>query len=219
MSENAFEEFKALMNEAGVTQEVKESVSQDIYGTLGKLVEEKQLIEADIEALESQLKNKQDLLKEYDQIKIPNLIESAGLQEITTKNGYKVTVKQEYRGNVSEENQAYVLDWFIKSGGADTVKNKFEVPVSINDTQTIKLLEQIFNKSGVAYVRKLGIPWNTLAAVIRELDGTGQLQDNEFFEEVRKANPTMPSDLTLEKALGVYKYKTTKVTKPKAKKK
>ena len=29
----------------------------------------------------------------------------------------------------------------------------------------------------------------------------------------------MPSDLTLEKALGVYKYKTTKVTKPKAKKK
>ena len=63
MSENAFEEFKALMNEAGVTQEVEESVSQDIYGTLGKLVEEKQLIEADIEALESQLKNKQDLLK------------------------------------------------------------------------------------------------------------------------------------------------------------
>lgn len=219
MSENAFEEFKALMNEAGVTQEVEESVSQDIYGTLGKLVEEKQLIEADIEALESQLKDKQDLLKEYDQIKIPSLIESAGLQEITTKNGYKVTVKQEYRGNVSEENQDYVLDWFIRSGGADTVKNKFEVPVSINDKQTMDLLVQIFNKAGVAYVRKLGIPWNTLAAVICELDGTGQLQDNEYFEDVRKAHPTMPSDLTLEKALGVYKYKTTKVTKPKAKKK
>ena len=106
MSENAFEEFKALMNEAGVTQEVEESVSQDIYGTLGKLVEEKQLIEADIEALESQLKDKQDLLKEYDQMKIPNWSESAGLREITTEDGDKVTVKQEYRGNVSEENQA-----------------------------------------------------------------------------------------------------------------
>jgi hypothetical protein len=214
---DAFDEFKALMNDAGVTQADEGLAPQDILGALGKLVEEKQELEAKIAITEAQLEEQQKQLKEYDQVKIPNLIESAGLQEITTKNGYKVTVKQEYRGNVSEENQAYVLDWFIKSGGADTVKNKFEVPVSINDTKTMDLLVQIFNKAGIAYTRKLGIPWNTLAAVIRELDGTGQLENNEFFEEVRKANPVMPSDLTLEKALGVYKYKTTKVTKPKKK--
>ena len=214
---DAFDEFKALMNDAGVTQADEGLAPQDILGALGKLVEEKQELEAKIAATEAQLEEQQKQLKEYDQVKIPNLIESAGLQEITTKNGYKVTVKQEYRGNISEANQDYVLDWFIKSGGADTVKNKFEVPVSINDKETMDLLVQIFNKAGINYVRKLGIPWNTLAAVIRELDGTGQLTNNEFFEQVRKDNPTMPSDLTLEQALGVYKYKTTKVTKPKKK--
>jgi hypothetical protein len=218
MADNAFDEFKALMDDAGVAQDVEEVAAQDILGALGKLVEEKQKIETDIALLTAQLEEKQKELKDYDQNKIPNLIESAGLQEITTKNGYKVSVKQEYRGNISEENQEYALDWFIKSGGADTVKNKFEVPVSINDKKTIDLLEQIFNRAGVSYVRKLGIPWNTLAAVIRELDGTGQLENNEFFEQVRKSNPTMPNDLTLEKVLGVYKYKTTKVQKPKAKK-
>lgn len=214
---DAFDEFKALMDDAGVTQADEGLAPQDILGALGKLVEEKQELEAKIAATEAQLEEQQKQLKEYDQVKIPNLIESAGLQEITTKNGYKVTVKQEYRGNISEANQEYVLDWFIKSGGADTVKNKFEVPVSINDKETMDLLVQIFNKAGINYVRKLGIPWNTLAAVIRELDGTGQLANNEFFEQVRKDNPTMPSDLTLEQALGVYKYKTTKVTKPKKK--
>ena len=214
---DAFDEFKALMNDAGVTQADEGLAPQDILGALGKLVEEKQELEAKIAITEAQLEEQQKQLKEYDQVKIPNLIESAGLQEITTKNGYKVTVKQEYRGNISEANQDYVLDWFIKSGGADTVKNKFEVPVSINDKETMDLLVQIFNKAGINYVRKLGIPWNTLAAVIRELDGTGQLTNNEFFEQVRKDNPTMPSDLTLEQALGVYKYKTTKVTKPKKK--
>lgn len=218
MADNAFDEFKALMDDAGVAQDVEEVAAQDILGALGKLVEEKQALEAKIAQMQTDLEEEQKRLKEYDQIKIPNLIESAGLQEITTKNGYKVSVKQEYRGNISEENQEYALDWFIKSGGADTVKNKFEVPVSINDKKTIDLLEQIFNRAGVSYVRKLGIPWNTLAAVIRELDGTGQLENNEFFEQVRKSNPTMPNDLTLEKVLGVYKYKTTKVQKPKAKK-
>lgn len=216
---DAFEEFKAELDSAGMSQSDLVVEDQDILGKLGQLVEEKQLIEADIEALESQLKDKQDLLKDYDQNKIPALIEAAGLQEVTTKAGYKVSIKQEYRGNISEDNAEYALDWFIKSGGADTVKNKFEVPVSINDKETMALLEQIFNKAGVAYTRKLGIPWNTLAAVIRELDGTGQLENNEFFEQVRKSNPTMPSDLTLEKVLGVYKYKTTKIQKPKAKKK
>jgi len=218
MADNAFDEFKALMDDAGVAQDVEEVAAQDILGALGKLVEEKQALEAKIAQMQTDLEEEQKRLKEYDQIKIPNLIESAGLQEITTKNGYKVSIKQEYRGNISEENQEYALDWFIKSGGADTVKNKFEVPVSINDKTTIDLLEQIFNRAGVSYVRKLGIPWNTLAAVIRELDGTGQLENNEFFEQVRKSNPTMPNDLTLEKVLGVYKYKTTKVQKPKAKK-
>lgn len=218
MADNAFDEFKALMDDAGVAQDVEEVAAQDILGALGKLVEEKQALEAKITQMQTDLEEEQKRLKEYDQVKIPNLIESAGLQEITTKNGYKVSIKQEYRGNISEENQEYALDWFIKSGGADTVKNKFEVPVSINDKKTIDLLEQIFNRAGVSYVRKLGIPWNTLAAVIRELDGTGQLENNEFFEQVRKSNPTMPNDLTLEKVLGVYKYKTTKVQKPKAKK-
>lgn len=218
MADNAFDEFKALMDDAGVAQDVEEVAAQDILGALGKLVEEKQALEAKIAQMQTDLEEEQKRLKEYDQIKIPNLIESAGLQEITTKNGYKVSIKQEYRGNISEENQEYALDWFIKSGGADTVKNKFEVPVSINDKKIIDLLEQIFNRAGVSYVRKLGIPWNTLAAVIRELDGTGQLENNEFFEQVRKSNPTMPNDLTLEKVLGVYKYKTTKVQKPKAKK-
>lgn len=216
---DVFEEFKAELDSAGMSQDDLIVADQDILGKLGTLVEEKQALEAKIAQMQTDLEEEQKKLKEYDQVKIPNLIEAAGLQEITTKNGYKISIKQEYRGNISEENSDYALDWFIKSGGADTVKNKFEVPVSINDKKTMTLLEQIFEKAGVSYVRKLGIPWNTLAAVIRELDGTNQLENNEFFEQVRKDNPTMPSDLTLEKVLGVYKYKTTKVQKPKAKKK
>lgn len=216
---DVFEEFKAELDSAGMSQDDLTVADQDILGKLGTLVEEKQALEAKIAQMQTDLEEEERKLKEYDQVKIPNLIEAAGLQEITTKNGYKVSIKQEYRGNISEENSNYALDWFIKSGGADTVKNKFEVPVSINDKKTMALLEQIFEKAGVPYVRKLGIPWNTLAAVIRELDGTGQLENNEFFEQVRKDNPTMPSDLTLEKVLGVYKYKTTKVQKPKPKRK
>lgn len=218
MSDNVFDEFRAELEEAGITQEDVNSADHDIMGKLGDLVDTKFQLESQIAEKEAELKELQDKLKEYDQIKIPELIEAAGLAEITTKDGYKVTVKQEYRGNISEANSAYVLDWFIKSGGADTVKSKFEVPVSINDKETMSLLEDIFNRTGVGYSKKINIAWNTLAGVIKELDTTNNLDNNKYFEELKKEH-NLPDDMTLSKLLGVYKYKNTKVAKPKAKKK
>lgn len=215
--DNLFEDFKSSLEEAGVSELVAEAPDQDIIGKLGELVDKKFTLEAEIAQLEENLKAKQEELKSYDQVKIPELVEAAGLSEVTTKNGFKLKIATEYRGNISEANNEYVLEWFIRSGGADTVKSKFEVPVSINDKKTAKLLEDIFAKCGVSYSKKIGIAWNTLAGVIKELDTTGMLADNKYFEDVRKAHPLMPGDLTLEKALGVYKYKTTKVQKPKKK--
>lgn len=216
MSDNAFEEFKASLEEAGITQEDTQVADQDILGKLGELVDKKFALEQAISIKEGELKELQDSLKEYDQVKIPELIEAAGLAEVTTKHGYKVTIKQEYRGNISEANSEYVLDWFIRSGGADTVKSKFEVPVSINDKKTMELLEGIFRKCDVDFSKKINIAWNTLAGVIKELDTTNKLDNNEYFEALKKQHQ-LPEDMTLSKLLGVYKYKTTKVTKPKAK--
>lgn len=216
--DNTFEDFKSSLEDAGVSELVSDVADQDIVGKLGQLVEEKFQLEQEIDALEKELATKQEQLTNYDRIKIPELLDAAGLAEITTKNGYKVSAKTEYRGNISEANSEYVLEWFIRSGGADTVKSKFEVPVSINDKKTAQLLEGIFKKCGVDFSKKIGIAWNTLAGVIKELDVSNTLKDNKYFEDVRKAHPLMPSDLTLEKALGMYKYRTTKVQKPKTKK-
>ena len=211
-----FEEFKTGLNEAGVSEELLQNADIDLLGKLGETVEEKISLEAEIAELKSQLIDKEKLLKEYDQIKIPQLVEAAGLSEVTTKNGFKVTIKNEYRGNISEANSTVALDWFIKSGGADTIKNNYVIPVSIADKAIAKSLEDILSKVGLGYSRKLGIAWNTLAGVIKELDTTGKLENNDQFEALKKEQG-LPEDLTLSQVLGVYKYKTTKIQKPKKK--
>lgn len=211
-----FEEFKTGLDEAGVSEEVLQNADIDLLGKLGETVDEKISLEAEIAELKSQLIDKEKLLKEYDQIKIPQLVEAAGLSEVTTKSGFKVTIKNEYRGNISEANSTIALDWFIKSGGADTIKNNYVIPVSIADKTIAKSLEDILSKVGLDYSRKLGIAWNTLAGVIKELDTTGKLENNDQFEALKKEHG-LPEDLTLSQVLGVYKYKTTKIQKPKKK--
>lgn len=214
---NVFEEFKNGLDEAGITEETLQNQNVDIIGKVGEEIEAKFKLEEEIAVLQGQLAEKEKLLKEYDQIKIPQLLEAAGLAEVTTKNGFKVTTKNEYRGNISEANSEVALDWFIKSGGADTVKNSYIIPVSINDKAVAEKLEAILDRAGLGYSRKLNIPWNTLAGVIKELDVTNNLDNNKYFEDLKK-DKGLPSDLTLSKVLGVYKYKTTKVQKPKNKK-
>lgn len=213
---DAFEEFKTTLESAGVTEDLVQDTSADIVGKLGEVVEEKFILENKIAELKEELESKEKLLKEYDQVKIPQLVEAAGLSEITTKNGFKITIKTEYRGSISEANSNLALDWFIKSGGADTIKNNYVVPVSIADKEIAESLEAILGRVGLDYSRKLGIAWNTLAGVIKELDTTGRLEHNDQFEALKKER-NLPTDLTLSQVLGVYKYKTTKVQKPRKK--
>lgn len=214
---DVFEDFKSGLEEAGITENIQIE-DTDIMGKLGQLIDKKFELEKEIEDLNTKLENKTKELQDYDRIKIPELIEAAGLAEVTTKDGFKITVKQEYRGNISEQNSALALDWFIKSGGADTVKNTYVVPISINDKEVAKKFEEILGKVGLDYSRKINIAWNTLAGVIKDLDVTGNLTDNIFFEQLKEEKNLDPN-LTLENVLGVFKYKTTKVQKPKAKKK
>lgn len=216
--QNVFDEFKSGLEEAGIDQDNMQVACADIVGKLGEVIDQKFELEAEIAELTAKLEDKQNLLKEYDRIKIPQLVEAAGLSEVTTKSGYKITIKDEYRGSISEENSEIALDWFISSGGADTVKNNYIIPVSIKDKEIAKQLEAILNKVGLDYSRKIGIAWNTLAGVIKELDTTGNLENNSYFESL-KASKKLDPNLTLSKVLGAYHYKTTKVQKPKAKKK
>lgn len=211
-----FEEFKNGLADAGVTEDLMQTADNDLIGKLGDEIEKKFALEAEIAELKETLENKEKLLKEYNQVKIPQLVEAAGLAEVTTKNGFKITIKDEYRGNISEANSELALEWFIRSGGADTIKNNYIIPISIVDKKIAKTLEDILKKAGLDYSRKLGIAWNTLAGVIKELDVSGNLENNEYFEALKK-DKGLSSDLTLSQILGAYKYKTTKVQKPKKK--
>lgn len=211
-----FEEFKNGLADAGITEDLMQTADNDLIGKLGDEIEKKFALEAEIAELKETLENKEKLLKEYNQVKIPQLVEAAGLAEVTTKNGFKITIKDEYRGNISEANSELALEWFIRSGGADTIKNNYIIPISIVDKKIAKTLEDILKKAGLDYSRKLGIAWNTLAGVIKELDVSGNLENNEYFEALKK-DKGLSSDLTLSRILGAYKYKTTKVQKPKKK--
>lgn len=213
---DVFEDFKSALEDVGISEEELQKPDTDILGKLGEVIETKFKIEAKIASIEADLESHQKLLKECDSLTIPRLLEAAGLSEVKTAAGYKVKVEDVYRGNISEDNSSIALEWFIKSGGADTIKNNYIVPVSIADKEVAAVLENILSKADLDYSRKLGIAWNTLAGVIKELDTTGKLKDNEAFEKLREEKG-LPEDLTLERVLGVYKYKTTKVQKPKIK--
>ena len=210
----AFQMFQEALSETGLKAQPEASV--DILGKLGELVNSKFELEETIAKKEAEVKALKDELAEYNTVKIPELLEAAGLSEITTKDGYKVKTELKYRGSISEADKDKALEWFIASGGADTIKNSYIIPISIADKDVAKNLEQLLTKVGLSYSNELKIAWNTLAGVIKDLDVNGSLENNQVFEKLRKEN-NWPEDLTLSKVLGVYKTKDTKVVKKKSK--
>lgn len=206
-----FEEFQEALSESSI-QEISLTPDKAILGKLGELVNQKFEVEKRIKDLEAELKEQKNLANKYDSEDIPKLLEAAGLSEITTNTGYRIKVANKYRGNISEANAELALQWFIKSGGADTIKNNYVIPVSIADKQVAANLEALLSKVGLDYSHKLNVAWNTLAGVIEELDTKGELQNNKIFNELKR-ELDISEDITLDKVLGAYKTKTTKVQK------
>lgn len=96
------------------------------------------------EELEEDLKKVNIQISKLEEETIPQMMLNAGLEEITTDDGKKVTLKRDYFPHVSEANKETFFQWLRENDLEAIIKTEFKSSLSKGDQEnTDRILELI----------------------------------------------------------------------------
>jgi hypothetical protein len=147
-------------------------VEQDRLAVLHNSLEEALGLQAAIAQMEADLKAFTDQYNYICQSRIPDLMTSMSMPEVTFK-GWKVQVKEFISGNLPKkeedpEGHARGIDWIVNAGGGGIIKT--EVAVQFGRSQHNEALDLAakLNEQGFPAVCDSGVHVQTLWAFARE---------------------------------------------------
>lgn len=73
---------------------------------------------------------------------LPDLMDAAGQVEITTLDGYKVTVKENVRANIKVADQPRAFGWLVKNGHERLIQRQFTFKFANNQDKAAVAFEQ-----------------------------------------------------------------------------
>lgn len=105
---------------------------------------------------------------------IPDLLNDAGVSEVTTESGYKVKLQEFYSFKKNE----YAIPWLFQHGLGDIVKNEIQVGTGAVPDEVLDALDH----AGVDYTVKQEVHPMTLKSALCEYIEKGGVIPSEAFE-------------------------------------
>ena len=146
---------------------------------------------------EDEIKKLKDREYQLENEVIPSFFETAGVSAISLMDGSKVSIKDQTRANITQENQEFCFGWLKQNGLDDIIKNDVVLTFGRGqDSDATNLIGELQDR-GLYPSNKKSVPWNTLAKTVEEMMGKG----------------SMPSDVQAK--FGVYTQKKVKIDRKK----
>ncbi len=137
--------------------------------------------EATVAALEQELADAKDALKQTAERDLPNLMDDIGLAEYKLTTGAKVSIKTKIVGAILEENRPAAFEWLHRHGFGPIVKRNVEVQFGRGDAMKAGRLLGYLTRwyKDFKISDKEAVHGNTLNAWAREITerNTAALQD------------------------------------------
>lgn len=150
------------------------------------LLANKQLkLEKEIEEAETKLSEKRKELASISQVQLPDLFDSLGLEQLTLKDGSKVTVKKAVFCTIPEVKKAFAFAWLMEKGFAAMIKREARLAFANGDEKKIKMVIDYLNKTkslkDVSVSLNQGVHPQTLKAFARDMTEKGVTLPEEGF--------------------------------------
>jgi hypothetical protein len=171
-------------------------VTDDDLGRVRKLARDLLNVQATIANLETQLKTQKDAEKQLSEIDIPTAMSEIGLTDFRLDTGERVEIKSGVRASIPEKYRDAAFKWLRDNNLGSIIKNKVVAMFGRGEDSAATALVDELKKDGRNVEQDISVPWNTLTAVVKERREQGL--------------PT-PDDI-----LGVYEFKSTKISSPKS---
>lgn len=190
-------EFLTLDDSIDIDEEYREEInpeSQKIkLEKVGELCEKAERQQAYVDELTKQLKEEQAKLQDLLEVKIPELLESAGMKELKLTSGKKISIIDELSFNISEAKRHACMNWLRDNGFGSIIKNVVTAQFAKGEDAAATELYKKLLIAGLNATHKEDVHWQTMKAFLKEQIRNNALSvgDKELF--------------------GVYEYKLAKI--------
>lgn len=132
----------------------------------------------EIEDLEAALKGKKLKLNALEREVLPTLFADAGVDKVGLEAegnlpAYDATAKPYYKASIAAdwplERQAAGFNWLIDNGHSDVVKTIITIEFGRGERERAEKLKGHLENWGISFNEKLGVQWNTLTKLVKEL--------------------------------------------------
>jgi len=143
--------------------------------TLNELVDRQYEAAMKVQAKEQELKQAKLEHRNLAENVIPEFMEEAGIQEITTLGGLHVKVDTVIVAGITKERAPEALAWLRENGHAKLIKNKFTV-IPNTDQQSQDLTQTLVDMDGLDISRSITVHAGSLKKFVRlELEAGHEL--------------------------------------------
>lgn len=174
--------------------EYRDGPGGNILAQISAVADEQKELEQEIAQIELELKAAKERHRVVSESTLPELMETAGMSELTTLNGLVVTLGEKVLANISAERAPEAHAWLINNGHEALIKNEYVVSFPKNSTEIASEFEKYLNDEigrKANRKHKVAVHPSTLTA---------------FVNEELEAGRELPMEL-----LGVMRRKVTKI--------
>ena len=154
-------------------EEAEENTPQYLQTRIANYVKEVRQIESSIGELEGQISQLKAQKGELEMKKIPDALLEAGLSEITTLDGLKVTT-QLYVGAIPAEKKAEAFAWLDREGHGSIIKRQVSVQFDKGSTEAAKRAEEAIVQLGLNPKTTLDVHYQTFKSFAKEQVNKGK---------------------------------------------
>lgn len=171
-----------MSNEANIWDEEPTNTKQ-VLKEVGDACNRLKELKAKQAELELELKNLTGTIRQFEEVTVPDLLSSAGLEEIKLESGEKVKVKQVYTASIRPENWGEVKAFLVKNEEDAMIKLAVDTRFGTGrkeQEQSVRLL-QFLADSDINFKSKETIHPMTLKSYVRQKIEAGEAFPADLF--------------------------------------
>lgn len=127
-----------------------------------------------VEKAEEDLKKAKRRLADMVETEMVELMSDAGQEQLTTVDGYIVSIKENVRGQPTKENASAAFKWLRDHKHGGIIKSEISAPLGKADPALVKKALAALEKLKIQAAVDEKVHWQTLGALVRELLAKGE---------------------------------------------
>lgn len=145
---------------------IQQAIRENPLDTIVALCQALARLEDEVAAMEEQMKEKQQRIKDLSTRQIPDLMSSIRLTELRLMDGRKIAIKPDILASVSKERMPQVLAWLRAHNAQAIAKEKLSVQPRNDDD--LAHAQRVLVANGLDFVIDASIHPSTLRSFVKE---------------------------------------------------